>query len=70
MITTFSALRTLNNLPPFNWLASSIERQRKRNQDRLSIAQLRGLDDRMLKDMGLQRGEILGIVNGQIGIAD
>ena len=41
------------------WLAMKIERNRQRNE-------LYALDDHMLSDIGISRGEINGIINGTI----
>ncbi|MGF1608257.1 MAG: DUF1127 domain-containing protein [Kiloniellales bacterium] len=44
-------------------LLRAIERDTER---RRSIAALRGLDQRMLRDMGIDRSEIMGVVEGRL----
>ena len=44
-------------------LLRAIERE---SECRRSVAALRGLDDRMLRDMGITRGEIVGVVEGRL----
>jgi uncharacterized protein YjiS (DUF1127 family) len=58
--------------PPFDWLAriaSTVvrfwSRSRRARYVRLMSADLRALDDRMLKDIGLQRHRIVGLINGR-----
>ena len=45
----------------YNWFAKKIERNRQRKE-------LYGLDDHMLSDIGITRGDIEGIVNGTIDL--
>jgi uncharacterized protein YjiS (DUF1127 family) len=47
-------------------IGATFRRWRERRQRAAAISELRALDDRTLKDMGLTRGEIIATVRGQV----
>jgi uncharacterized protein YjiS (DUF1127 family) len=47
-------------------IGAIFRRWRKRRRRRAAIRELRALNDRALKDMGLTRGEIVAAVDGQV----
>ena len=47
------------------WLKTIAESYRRSMERRASVSALRGLDDRLLKDIGIDRSEITSVVCGR-----
>ena len=47
-------------------IGATLARWGERRQRKTAIRELRALDDRALKDMGLTRGEIIAVVDGRM----
>ena len=62
LLTSWGGLR--------NSIAAFVERYRKRAEQRRQLAELASLSDRLLRDIGLHRGDIHAVESGQVSLAD
>jgi uncharacterized protein YjiS (DUF1127 family) len=53
-------------VPAMPMLSTAFLRWRERRRRKTAIRELRAVDDRTLRDMGLTRGEIIAAVDGQV----
>lgn len=49
-----------------SWMKARLRQWQRRYEHRAALAVLRALDDRMLKDIGLDRSEIMSMSHGRL----